>query len=308
MKKLRAAAYCRVSTLMDSQDGSFETQMNYYRSKLSADCYELVDVYGDHGKSGREMDNRPEFQRMMADVEAGKIDIIFCKSISRFARNMAECMKTIRHLKELGVVMVFERENLRTDTLGVDLILSIMATIAEEESHSISQNMLQVRNYKNSVGEPFDHPCYGYRKVGKGWKVEPTEAERVRRVYQMAAEGCTYDEMLDEMLRMEEVQPTRRWSKAAIRYMLLNERYTGNYLTNKVAAVITDEGKRVVRNDGLATQYMIEGHHEALVSEELHHLVGKMVLAGVPQGNRKNRSMFDGLLREAKELLRKEAA
>lgn len=308
MKKLRAAAYCRVSTLMDSQDGSFETQMSYYRSKLSADCYTLVDVYGDHGKSGRTMDNRPEFQRMLADVEAGKIDIIFCKSISRFARNMAECMKTIRHLKELGVVMVFERESLRTDTLGVDLILSIMATVAEEESHSISQNLLQVRNYKNSVGEPVDRPCYGYRKVGKGWKVEPTEAERVRRVYQMAAEGCTYDEMLDEMLRMEEVQPTRRWTKQNIRYMLLNERYTGNYLTNKVVAVITDEGKKKVRNDGLATQYMIEGHHEALVSIELHTLIGEMVEAGVPRGNQKRNAKSEALIKKAKELLRKEAA
>lgn len=308
MKKSRVAAYCRVSTTMDAQDGSFETQMEYYKNKLSADCYELVGIYGDHGKSGKEMDNRPEFQRLIADARAGKIDMIFCKSISRFARNMAECMQMIRELKDLGVILVFERENMRTDTKGVDLIFGILATIAEEESHSISQNIRQIRSYKNSVGEPTEHPCYGYRKQGKGWRVEPTEAERVKRLYTMAAEGRTYDEMLDEMLRMDEKQPTRKWSKTAIRYMLLNERYTGNYLTNKAVTIMTENGKRTLMNDGMVTQYLIEGHHEALVSMELHTLIGEMVLAGVPQGNRKNRSMFKGLLREAKMLLEKEAA
>ena len=309
MEKIRAAAYCRVSSDSDAQDGSFENQMDYYRGKLSAKCYELVDVYGDHGKSGREMAARPAFQRMIADCEAGKIDVIYCKSISRFARNMAECTTMIRHLRDLGVTLVFEKEGLRTDAPGMELVLSIMATLAEEESHSISQNLSQIKAYKNSIGEPIEHPCYGYRKNGKGWRVEPAEAERVRLVFRMAAEGCTYDEMLREMNRLEQEQPTRKkWSKAIIRYMLLNHRYIGDYLTNKKVDIMTEQGRKTVMNDGIVPQYMIEDHHEAIISDELFEVVGEMVLAGVPRGHRKPRSQDEALLQRAKQILMKEAA
>lgn len=309
MKKQRVAAYCRVSTTMDAQDGSFETQMKYYRNKLSADCYELVDVYGDYGKSGTEMRNRPEFQRMIKDAEQGKIDVIYCRSISRFARNMAECTEMIRHLKDSGVTLIFEKEGIRTDAPGMDLILSIMATLAEEESHSISQNSKQIRNYKNSIGEPIDHPCYGYRKAGGTWKIDPSEGKRVQQIFKMAAEGYTYDEMLDQVNALEAGCKTRRkWSKAMIRSMLLNPRYTGDILTNKTVVVATEKGKKQVVNDGLVSQYMIEDHHEALVSDELFHIVGAMVQSGVPMANRINRAEQLSLIDQARMILQKEAA
>jgi len=308
MEKIRAAAYCRVSSDSDAQDGSFETQVEYYRDKLSASDHKLVEVYGDHG-SGREMAVRPAFQRMIADCEAGKIDVIYSKSISRFARNMAECTTMIRHLRELGVTLVFEKEGLRTDAPGMELVLSIMATLAEEESHSISQNLSQIKAYKNSVGEPTEHPCYGYRKNGKGWRVEPVEAERIRLVFRMAAEGYTYDEMLREMNRLEQEQPTRKkWSKAIIRYMLLNHRYIGDYLTNKKVGIMTEQGRKTIVNDGIVPQYMIEDHHEAIISDELFEVVCEMVMAGVPRGHRKQRGQHDALIQRAKLILMKEAA
>lgn len=309
MKKQRVAAYCRVSTTMDAQDGSFETQMKYYRNKLGADCYELVDVYGDYGKSGTEMRNRPEFQRMIKAAEQGKIDVIYCRSISRFARNMAECTEMIRHLKDCGVTLIFEKEGIRTDAPSMDLILSIMATLAEEESHSISQNSKQIRNYKNSIGEPIDHPCYGYRKAGDTWKIDPLEGKRVQQIFKMAAEGYTYDEMLDQVNALEAGCKTRRkWSKAMIRSMLLNPRYTGDILTNKTVVVTTEKGKKQVVNDGLVSQYMIEDHHEALVSDELFHIVGAMVQSGVPMGNRINRAEQLSLIDQARMILQKESA
>lgn len=308
-RKTKVAAYCRVSNDSDDQDGSFETQVEYYRNRLSADCYELVGVYGDHGKSGREMTTRPGLQRLLADVEDGKIECIYCKSISRLARNMAECTVTIRSLRERGVTLVFEKEGLRTDTPGVELILSIMATLAEEESHSISQNLLQIKEYKNSIGEPTEHPCYGYRRNGKGWRIEPNEAERVRLVFRMAAEGCRYNEILQELNRLEIQQPTRRrWTKQIIRYMLLNERYTGNYLTNKTACIVTERGKKTVPNRGFVRQYLIEGHHEAIVSQQLFELVGEMVREGTLCSRPQNQRKCEKLLRRARKLLEKEAA
>ena len=137
-KKIRTCAYCRVSTASDTQDGSFEVQCEYYERLISSDPeMEFVGVYGDHGKSGRKMYNRTELNRMIKDCEDGKIDLILTKSISRFARNMADCVETVRHLKELGVRVLFEKENLDTDTMTGELILGILATIAQEESISL---------------------------------------------------------------------------------------------------------------------------------------------------------------------------
>ena len=145
-KKLRTAAYCRVSTQSDTQDGSFEVQCEYYEKLIKRDPnMEFVGVYGDHGKSGRSMRGRKELNRLIKDCEIGSVDLVLTKSISRFARNLQECVETIRHLKELGVIVRFEKENLDTETMGGELILSILATIAQEESNSISQNTVWSR-------------------------------------------------------------------------------------------------------------------------------------------------------------------
>ena len=132
-KRIPTAAYCRVSTKRDTQDGSYEVQRAYYEKLISEDpTLELVGIYGDHGKSGRYMRGRAELNRLIKDCEAGKVKLILTKSISRFARNMMECVETIRHLRELGVTIRFEKENIDTDTMGGELMLGILATIAQE--------------------------------------------------------------------------------------------------------------------------------------------------------------------------------
>ena len=137
MEKKRTAAYCRVSTTSDTQDGSFEVQCEYYEKRIKEDPgMELVGVYGDHGKSGRSMRGRKELNRLIKDCEAGKIELVLTKSISRFARNMLECVETIRHLSELGVVVRFEKEGLDTETMGGELKLGILETIEQEEGNS----------------------------------------------------------------------------------------------------------------------------------------------------------------------------
>lgn len=146
---------------MELQEGSFELQMKYYRELVaSRPDMELVDVYGDKGKTGRSIAARPAFRRMLADCEAGCIDLILTKSISRFARNLGECIATLRRLKELGIPVLFEKEGLNSLDAQGELMLSIFAAIAQEESNSISQNMLWANERRNAAGQPHFRPSY----------------------------------------------------------------------------------------------------------------------------------------------------
>ena len=164
--KIRAAAYCRVSTEQELQDLSFESQCHYYRQLIESDPeMELVDIYGDHGKSGMHIDGRPEFQRMIDDCKAGKIDLIYSKSVSRFARNLSDLLKTLRELKDMNVSVVFEKEGLDTRSAASELMLGILGTIAQEESHSLATNMHWGREERLKKGQPYGAVSYGYRKA-----------------------------------------------------------------------------------------------------------------------------------------------
>ena len=281
-KKLRTAAYCRVSTKSDTQDGSFEVQCEYYEKLIrESPGMEFVGVYGDHGKSGRSMRGRKELNRLIKDCEAGLVDLVLTKSISRFARNMLECVETIRHLKECGVTVRFEKEGLDTETMGGELMLGILATIAQEESNSISQNMNWSRQKHVEKGQPWDTARYGYISVGKEhrWEVVEHEAEVVRQAFYMAGMCHTYQEIADELTRMEaEDGDGRVWNKTPVVNLLRSEVYIGNYLSNKECRVVDENGvvKRV-KNRGQYDQILIEGHHEALVSRELYDVVQELL-------------------------------
>ncbi len=281
-KKLRTAAYCRVSTMSDTQDGSFEVQCEYYEKLIKADPnMEFVGVYGDHGKSGRAMRGRKELNRLIGDCESGKIDLVLTKSISRFARNMLECVETIRHLTECGVTVRFEKEALDTQKMGGELMLGILATLAQEESNSIAQNMSWSRQKHLEKGQPWETARYGFVSVGKEhrWEVVEHEAEVVRQAFYMAGMCYTYGEILDEMNRMEaEDGNGRTWSNATLVNLLRSETYIGNYLSNKTCRIVDKNGVgKWVRNTGQAEQILIEGHHPALVSKALYNVVQELL-------------------------------
>jgi len=290
-KKKRTCAYCRVSTASDTQDGSFEVQCEYYERLISSDPeMEFVGVYGDHGKSGRKMYNRTELNRMIKDCEDGKIDLILTKSISRFARNMADCVETVRHLKELGVRVLFEKENLDTDTMTGELILGILATIAQEESISLSQNQAWSRMKHLERGETWSPPRYGYTSDGKnhGWVIVPNQAEVVRMAFYMAATCHTYAEIRDEMNRMEREEGSKKvWTKPTVALLLRSENYVGDFLSNKECTIIDSNGKeKRVKNKGFVDQILIEGHHPAIVSHELFDIVQELIKHGTIGGGR----------------------
>ena len=281
-KKLRTAAYCRVSTPSDTQDGSFEVQCEYFENLIKKDPgMEFVGVYGDHGKSGRTMQGRKEMNRLIKDCEAKKIDLVLTKSISRFARNLQECVQTIRLLKELGVTVRFEKEGYDTDKMGGELLLGILATVAQEESNSISQNINWSRRKYVEKGQPWDVARYGYVSVGKEhkWEVVEHEAEVVRQAFYMAGMCYTYGEIAEELTRVEaEIGNGRVWNKTPVVNLLRSETYIGNYLSNKGCRVVDEYGvSKWVKNTGQVEQILIEDHHPALVSEDLYNVVQELL-------------------------------
>lgn len=285
-KKIRVAAYCRVSTASDMQDGSFETQCDYFRNwVLSKPNTVLVDVYGDHGKSGRNMAKRPAFQRMMQDCKDGKVDMIITKSVSRFARNIAECVHTIRDLQSLGISVLFEKEALHTGDERNELFLCILATVAQEESNSISNHIAWSRRERAMAGEPYGVVAYGYRG-GKArrhvWRVDEQEARRVRLAFDMANHGECYMDIRAALQEMEDAEGTGKvWSQYNLGYLLRNEYYTGDYIVNKTCEIETATGKKKVWNMGQREQFYIEEHHEPLVSRDVFDRVEKLMQSGL---------------------------
>ena len=288
-KLLRAAAYVRVSTEMDTQDGSFEVQKDYYEHLITSNpTLEFVGIYGDH-KSGRNMKKRPELQRLLKDCKAGLVDVIFCKSISRFSRNMRECIDTVRKLRKQGVSVRFERDGVDTGTMQGEFIFSIMAAIAAEESNSISQNLKGARNKALQQGVLWFPPRYGYRKgENYSWAICEQEAAHVKRVFMLAAQGTTYKNILREMNVLEEKEGTGvKWSQHMVRELLRSEVYIGDYESMKKVIVKDKDGAvHTVKNNGHEEQVYIEDHHPAIVSRELFRVVGELVSRGLLTSNR----------------------
>ena len=278
---LRTAAYCRVSTQSDLQDGSFETQREYYLRYIEEQpSMILAGLYADHGKSGRSIANRPAFQQMLQDCRDGKIDLILTKSISRFARNMAECISVIRELKALHIGIFFEREGIDTMTRSSELLLSILAAIAQEESDSLRKNLQWSRQRHYEMGQPWEAASYGYRSCGKShvWKIEPREACRVRTAFYLAGICRPYREICAALNQIEANEKSNKhWNHNPVIHLLSNCVYTGNYLTNKECTYVNESGIRHGKNTGQVDQFYIEGHHAPLISSPLFDRVQELL-------------------------------
>ncbi len=276
MDKLKTAAYCRVSTDMESQEGSYELQVAYFTDLIDANpTMELVGIYGDKGKSGLNISGRPGLQKLMDDCRAGKISLILTKSISRFARNVAECLEMIRELRSLGVNIIFEEQNLNTQDEKSTLVLNILAAIAEEESRSISQHTALAYEQYTLEGRPFGRISYGYKNGGNNkWAINEEEAPLVRKAFEMMDEGKHYAEIrrtLDEMGSIT-------WSQSRLKYLLTNVVYKGDYYSHKTVCLVP--GKQVM-NKEYKDRIYIEEHHEPIVSPELFDRVQERITSGV---------------------------
>ena len=278
--KRRVAAYCRVSGGSEDQLNSYQAQLTYYSHKFeNSTTEELVDLYADEGITGTRDDKRDEFQRLMKDCRRGKIDRIYTKSISRFARNTKDCLKNLRELKALGITVFFEKENIDTANMTDEIMITILGGLAQEESVSISQNMQWAIQKRMQNGTYITStPAYGYRNQdGKMVILEP-EALIVRRIFQEYLQGNGIKEIC-VMLNQEELHPGKygkQWRYESLRYILTNERYIGDCLWQKRFTENVFPFRKQT-NNGQVEQYYMSDTHEAIISREDFERVQKLL-------------------------------
>ena len=275
--KRRVAAYARVSTDKDEQFTSFEAQKDYYTRYIQEhDNWTLVDVYADEGISGTHMANRDGFKRMKTDALNGKIDLIITKSISRFARNTVDTLVTVRELKNKGIECYFEKENIWTLDSKSEILLTIMSSLAQEESRSISENVRwgwRKRFEDGKVSLAYSY-FLGYDKGENGTlKINPQQAPIVRKIYDMFLEGMTTKGIATQLSRegVPKADGKTNWSCMNIKSILTNEKYTGNAILQKTFK--TDLLSERRKNNGEVKKYYVQNAHEAIVTQEEYDIV-----------------------------------
>ena len=267
----KVAGYARVSTDSEEQLTSYEAQVDYYTRYIhSRTDWQFVDVYTDEGISATNTKRREGFNRMVQDALDGKIDLIVTKSVSRFARNTVDSLTTVRKLKDAGVEVYFEKENIWTLDSKGELLITIMSSLAQEESRSISENVTwgqRKRFADGKVSIPYGH-FLGYRKGADGLpEVVPEEAEIVRSIYRMYMEGKSSNAIATYLTKQNIPSPAGKpsWQRCTVESILRNEKYKGAALLQKKFTVDFLQKKMKV-NEGEVPQYYVEHSHEAIIA------------------------------------------
>ena len=286
-KKIKVAAYCRVSTDMEEQESSYEIQCKHYEDFINANpAWELAGIYADEGISGTSTKRREQFKKMIKDCEDGKIDMVITKSISRFARNTVDCLNYIRKLKDLDIPIFFEKENINTLDAKGEVMITIMASIAQQESQSISQNVRLGLQFKmqNGKGGLNTTQFLGYTKDREKdcIVIVPEEAETVRRIYREYLEGKSPN-LIARRLTDDGIKTPcgkDKWFASTIQSILENEKYCGDLLLQKyyVTSCLTHEIKK---NDGRFPQYYVEDDHDPIIPKDVYYQVqGELMRRG----------------------------
>ena len=269
---IRVCAYCRVSTGTAEQKNSFESQVQYYTRLIDEkDGWVCVGIYADEARSGTKVTHRDEFQNMMRDCRLGKIDLILTKSVTRFARNTVDSIRAIRQLKELGIGVYFEKERVNTLSEKSEQLLTILSSIAQGESESISTNnkWAIVRRFQNGTYTISD-PAYGYVNDENGELViQPEEAAVVRRIFEEYLSGKGSYVIAKELQKegIPTIRNAKQWQEGVVKGILKNPVYEGDLLLQKSYAT---EGVPFTRktNRGELPQYLITDNHEPIITRE----------------------------------------
>ena len=276
-KKVRVAAYARVSDGKEAMLQSLSAQVNYYKKLISENhMWDFVGVYSDEALTGTK-DSRVEFQQLLKDCRAGKIDMVITKSISRFARNTVTLLETVRELKAIHVDVFFEEQNIHSISGDGEMILSFLATFAQEESRSASENMkwrIQKDFHEGIIWG--GRSCLGYQLQNRKLEMIPEEAEIVRLIFQLYIEGLGAD-TIGKILDSNGVKPKHasKWSRSTLMQIISNYNYTGDLMLQKT---FRDNHltKRKVINNGELDQYIVENNHEAIISQEVFEKVQRI--------------------------------
>lgn len=269
-KKLRVAAYCRVSTESDEQQNSFEAQKSHYEAWIKLhDNWEFAGLFYDLGITGTKAECRDGLQNLLLECKAGRIDYILTKSVSRFSRNTTDCISLVRELLDMNIPIYFEKENIDTGSMESELVLSILSSMAQDESRSISENNKWAIKKKFEKGSyKFSYVPYGYMRDDDGnMIINPKEADTIRYIFQSVLNGFGTDKIA-KMLDARKI-PTRKggkWSGATVRDILCNEKYYGAAAFQKT---YTDENFHRKRNYGEVDSFFDPEHHEPIISKDV---------------------------------------
>ena len=271
--RLRVASYCRVSTFTDMQEDSLENQIIHYTNFIRSNPqWQFAGIFSDRGKSGTKIANRTGFKKLIRHVLEGKIDLILCKSISRFARNVTDTLDMVRLLNDNGVNVIFEKENIDTGNMHSDFVLTMLSSFAQEESRNISENINWAVGKRFERGEPIFTRMLGYdRDENKKWIIIEEEARIVREAFEECIEGKKPSEIAKAFIKKgyRKVNGRTDWSSLAVRDILRNERYTGDAICQKTYTQDYLSHKRMP-NDGKKSQYIVRNHHEAIIDKDTY--------------------------------------
>lgn len=280
-RKLRVAAYARVSTMGAEQLNSYESQKKYYYEKINNNSeWQYVDIYADEGISGTTDYRRASFMKMIQDALLGKIDLILTKSISRFGRNTMDVLKNVRLLRDNNVAVLFEENNLNTlDTKTSEMLLTTLSAVAQQESENISEHVKLGLQMKMNRGELIGfNRCYGYRNENDKLVIIDEEAEVVKFIFEKYCDGhCANGiaKMLTEQ-GIKSPKGNNKWNDSTIRGILRNEKYKGDVLQGKTYTADPLSHKRY-KNLGEADQFYVSEHHEPIISPEKFDIVQEIL-------------------------------
>lgn len=302
--KLKVAAYARVSTSSEEQLLSLENQKLHYEQRILANSnWDFVEMYFDEGISGTKIDKRDGLKRLLQDCENGKVDFILTKSISRFSRNALDCLEIVRRFIDLNVFIEFEKENINTQTMDGELMLSILSSLAESESRSLSQNTKWgiEKRFQNGTYK-IGYPPFGYDWVNGAMVINEDQAAVVKEIFADVLKGESTG-AIAERLNQQGVTTKRgkTWHGTTIRGIIKNEKYIGDALFGKT---FTDDSFKRKVNRGDKNQYFMKGHHPAIIDKETFEQAQQMLVQNAKSKNivqdddkYQNRYSFSGILK-----------
>ncbi len=277
-QQLRVAAYCRVSTAEEEQQNSYQVQIAYYTDLINRKKeWTLVNVFADEGISGTQTKKRTEFNRMIRMCKNKKIDLVITKSISRFARNTVDCLEYVRQLKDLGIGVIFEKENINTLTMTSEFMISLYGSFAQAESESISKNVSWGKEKAYREGKVQFQYKYllGYKKGADGKpEIVPEDAEIVRMIYKLFLDGYSMRHIKKVLEGGGYLTATgkKTWNESLISSILKNEKYVGDALMQKTYTLDCITHK-VVKNHGERPMYLVTDHHDPIVDRDTFNRV-----------------------------------
>lgn len=276
-KKLRVAAYCRVSTGSDAQLESLDTQKTYFENYInSRNDWKLAGIYYDEGITGTKKEKRTALLQLMSDCENHQVDMVITKSLSRFSRNTTDCLELVRRLLAVNVPIFFEKENLNTGSMESELMLAILSSMAEGESTSTSENTKWAvqKRFQNGTFK-ISYPPYGYKWDGEEMRVNPAQADVVKRIFSSFLSGTGIQDIAKDLnARQVPTKKGGKWSHGTIKGILTNEKYTGDTIFQKT---YTDAQFNRHQNNGEKNQYFCAEHHEAIISHEDFELAARLL-------------------------------